>query len=266
MRLWRRRSCARPGFVSEWRDDGFLDGRLIVRQPARGFRSGADAVMLAAACPVLPGQTLLELGCGAGVASLCIAWRVPEAEVIGLEVQPEYADLARHNALTNQAKLEVMTGDLTRMPDVLKARSFDHVIANPPYFQAGTPASEAGRHLARQEALALTEWVDAALRRLRTGGTLTMIQRVERLPDILSSAADRAGGAVVLPISARVGRPPERIIVQLVKGSKRPMRLLFPFIMHARAQHLRDGEDLSPAARAVLRDGLPITELFAKLS
>ncbi len=32
-------------------DDRFLDGRITVRQPETGFRSGLDAVMLAAAVP-----------------------------------------------------------------------------------------------------------------------------------------------------------------------------------------------------------------------
>ncbi|RJL18858.1 methyltransferase, partial [Paracoccus siganidrum] len=61
--------------MSDTREDGFLGGRLRIRQPARGYRSGADAVMLAAACPAAPGQRVLELGCGAGVASLCLGWR-----------------------------------------------------------------------------------------------------------------------------------------------------------------------------------------------
>ena len=42
--------------------NGFLGGRLRLWQPARGYRSGADAVMLAAACPARPGERVLELG------------------------------------------------------------------------------------------------------------------------------------------------------------------------------------------------------------
>ncbi|KGJ16313.1 methyltransferase, partial [Paracoccus sanguinis] len=48
------------------RDDAFLGGRLVLRQPARGYRAGMDAVLLAAACPARPGARVLELGCGAG--------------------------------------------------------------------------------------------------------------------------------------------------------------------------------------------------------
>ena len=40
-----------PGWMTETRIDGFLNGRLRIAQPLRGYRSGADAVMLAAASP-----------------------------------------------------------------------------------------------------------------------------------------------------------------------------------------------------------------------
>ena len=34
-------------------DDGFLGGRLTIRQPAKGYRAGVDPVLLAAALPAL---------------------------------------------------------------------------------------------------------------------------------------------------------------------------------------------------------------------
>ena len=75
-------------------DDKFLMGRLRLLQPLRGYRAATDPVLLAAACPATPGQSVLDLGCGAGAAALCLATRVPGLALAGLEVQPEYADLA----------------------------------------------------------------------------------------------------------------------------------------------------------------------------
>ena len=88
------------------------------------------------------GRQVLELGCGAGVASLCVGWRT-KAVLTGLELQPAYADLARRNATQNGIDFDVHEGDLAQMPSALRAMSFDHVIANPPYFPAasGTAAS-----------------------------------------------------------------------------------------------------------------------------
>ncbi|WP_372799798.1 tRNA1(Val) (adenine(37)-N6)-methyltransferase [Paracoccus seriniphilus] len=252
--------------MTETREDGFLGGRLRIAQPARGYRSGADAVMLAAACPAQTGQRVLELGCGAGVASLCLGWRVPGLHLVGLEQQEDFSELARGNGARNGIALRVMTGDLARPPAELKALSFDHVIANPPYFLSGTPAPLAGRAAARQEVTPLSVWLDAGLRRLRPGGILTLIQRADRLDDLLVGLRGRAGAIAVLPIAARAGRQAGRVLLTAQKGARSPLRLLAPFVMHAGAAHERDGEDLTDIARAVLRDGQPITRLFAKVS
>ncbi|MCZ8088489.1 MAG: methyltransferase, partial [Rhodobacteraceae bacterium] len=82
-------------------DDKFLMGRLRLLQPVKGYRAATDPVLLAAACPARAGETVLDLGCGAGAAGLCLATRVPGVVLAGLEVQPEYADLARRNADRN---------------------------------------------------------------------------------------------------------------------------------------------------------------------
>lgn len=252
--------------MTDLREDGFLGGRLRILQPANGYRSGADAVMLAAACPAKGDQTVLELGCGAGVAALCLGWRQPGLGLVGLEQQPDFAELARQNSLRNGIGIQIFEGDLARPPDALKARSFDHVIANPPYFLSGTPASQPGRATARQEATPLSIWLDAGLRRLRPGGILTLIQRADRLDDLLAGLRGRAGAITVLPVSAREGREAGRILLSAQKGARTPMRLLAPFIMHANARHEADQEDLTSCARDVLRDGKPITRLFAKVT
>ena len=53
-----------------------LDGRVRYAQPRRGFRSGIEPVLLAAAIPARQGSHVLEGGCGAGAALLCLAARV----------------------------------------------------------------------------------------------------------------------------------------------------------------------------------------------
>lgn len=240
--------------ATEPRRDGFLGGRLVLAQPASGYRAGADAVMLAAACPAVAGESVLELGCGAGAALLCLGTRVSGLRLTGLEVQADYAELARANATANGLAAEILTGDLTRMPAGLRAQSFDHVIANPPYFQTGTVAPDQGRGTARHEEAPLSQWIETGLRRLRPGGWLTLIHRAERLGAILSRLDGAAGEITILPVSARTGREAGRVIVLARKGARAPLRLLYPFIMHEKPLHSGDGEDLTPAAHAILRD------------
>jgi tRNA1(Val) A37 N6-methylase TrmN6 len=241
-------------------EDALLGGRVRLFQPRRGYRAATDPVLLAAACPARPGDRVLDLGCGAGAAALCLAARVAGLELHGLELQPAYAALARRNAASAGLAIVVHEGDVAAPPPALRALSFDHVVANPPFFcAAAPPAPDSGRDRARREAGAdLGVWIDAALRRLRQGGTLTLIHRVERLPEILAASAGRAGAVAVLPLAPRAGRDATRAIVRAVKDNRAPFRLAAPLALHDGPAHVRDGDDFTEAARAVLRDGAPL--------
>lgn len=235
--------------------DAFLDGRIVVDQPAKGYRAGIDPVLLAAATPAWPGQSVLELGLGAGVASLCLAARVPDLRLTGVERQADYADYARVNAALNDIPLNVVVADLTDLPADLRQERFDHVIANPPYFVQGrTAATDQSREEALAEDTPLEIWIDVASRRLAPKGQLTMIHRAERLPDLMAALAPRLGALRIAPLASRIGRDAQLILVNATKSGRTPARLLAPVILHEGPKHLRDGDDYAPEVRAVLRD------------
>ncbi len=240
--------------------DSFLGGRLSLFQPRRGYRAGADPVLLAAAVPARSGQAVLELGCGAGVAVMCLGVRVPGLALHGVELQQDYAALARRNAEENGLELAVFTADLRALPPDLRARSFDHVLANPPYFQParGTPSADAGRAIGRAGETRLSDWVDVATRRLRPGGYLTLIQHAARLPDLLSAMDGRLGSVAVKPLAPRAGRAAELVVVQARKGGRAAFRLLAPLVLHEGARHERDEDSYTPEVRAILREAAPL--------
>lgn len=235
--------------------DLFLGGRLRLSQPRHGYRAATDPVFLAAACPARTGETVLELGCGVGVASFCLGARVTGVRLHGLELQPDYAELARHNAMVTGISLEVHDGDLRQMPPGLRG-SFDHVIANPPYFapQGGTAAQDSGRETAQREDTPLADWLLAARKRLHPGGWLTLIHLADRLPDILHGM-EGFGSIAVLPLAPRPGRAANRVILRARKGARGPFRLLAPLILHDGPAHDSDRDNYSSEASAILRDG-----------
>lgn len=237
--------------------DGFLGGRVKLWQPANGYRAGVDPVFLAAAVPARAGQSVLELGSGAGAAILCLAARVPDLSLTAVELQPEYAELAIRNARENGVALDVATADLRKLPIELRQRNFDQVLMNPPYYDraASTAARDKGRDMALGGETPIKEWIGAATRLLAPKGYLTLIQRIDRLPEVFCALDKRLGSVVVRPLAAREGRAAGLFVLQARKGGRAAFHLAPPFIMHAGDKHLKDGEDYGPEARDILRFG-----------
>ena len=237
--------------------DAFLGGRLHIWQPVNGYRAGIDPVILAAATNASPGQTVLDLGCGVGVASLCLAARVPELRITGLELQPTYAALARRNATENRLDVSVMEGDVRSMPLELRDRSFDHVIANPPYYDRtrGTGSSIPDRETALGESMPLVDWIRSGIRRLSPKGMLHVIQRSERLPELLAACSDRVGDIRVVPLLPRRKRPARLVLLRARKGALGDFRLLSPVLLHYGDRHGSEDDGYSVEVEAALRDG-----------
>jgi tRNA1Val (adenine37-N6)-methyltransferase len=234
-------------------EDGFLGGRLAILQPRDGYRAATDPVLLAASVGAQAGQKVLDLGCGAGVAGLCLARRVSGIELAGIEVQPDYADLARRNAAANGIEMRVIEGDLATL-DMRDA--FDHILMNPPYFPpgSGTPASDPGRETALREATSLGDWMTFAGRRLRPGGWLHVVQLIARLPDVLATMPATMGSVAVLPVAPRRDRPAGRFILRAQKGGRAAFVMAAPLVLHAADRHEGDKDDHTTAVAAVLRN------------
>ncbi len=240
--------------------DKFLGGQLVLMQPRKGYRAGVDPVFLAAAVSAHPGESVLELGCGVGAAILALGKRVHDLRLVGVELQPDYADLARINAFENNLDLEVHQADLTDLPKAVRAESFDHVIMNPPYHQRkdGTGASDPGRETALAGDTPLAAWIAVAIRRLKPRGHLTLIQKAERLPEVLAGLDGRMGSVLVKPLAPREGRAASLVLVQARKGGRGAFRLAAPLILHDGAEHVGDAESYRQEVSAILRDGVAL--------
>ena len=239
--------------------DAFLGGKVHVLQPKHGFRSGIDAVLLAATVPAKPGETTLELGCGVGVASLCLDARVNNLSLTGVEVQNDYADLAVANATSNLADLTVVCADLRNLPTDLRQKQFNHVMMNPPYFDRtqGHAAKDAGRDIALAGDTPLSDWLDTGIKRLAPKGTLTIIQHITRLPEVLGATTGRLGSIILRPISGHENAEPGLFLLQAKHSGRTPFRLSKPLVMHGEDAAKGDTESYTTEVKAILRDGAP---------
>ncbi|WP_416896376.1 MAG: tRNA1(Val) (adenine(37)-N6)-methyltransferase [Minwuia sp.] len=234
-------------------DNKVLDGRILLRQPVKGFRSGTDAVLLAAASHPRPGGKVLELGCGTGSAMLCLGWRRPDVSLTGLEIDPPTARLAAFNAIRNgmAGRTAVLCGDIAVSP--APPGGFDLVLANPPYFVEGRyrRSPDPDRDRARAETGAsLVQWIAAAVAALKPGGEAVFILRAERTGEALA-ARPVTFDAEVRPVLGNPAKPAKRNLLRLRPGSGRvatlePLRL-----------HHQDGRETALAA-AIFRHAAPV--------
>ena len=249
--------------------DMFLGGRLTIEQPARGFRAGLDAVLLAAAVRLRKEASIkvLVAGSGVGTAGLCVACRLPQAHVVLVERAPTLAALARGNTTRNRLddRVRVLEADILGPAAAQEAAglvpaTFDTVIANPPYLEVGRhrlPADDVAAGAFGQEKGDLEGWMRFIARMTAADGRMIMIHRADALGEILAAFDGRFGGIVVRPLHPRKGEAAVRVLAGGIKGSRAPLRLMPGVVLHE-----PDGHGFTPQLQAILRDGDGL-DLFA---
>ena len=247
----------------EWSDDGFLGSRLQILQPLKGYRAGIDAVLLAASIPARAGEQVLEAGAGVGVASLCLASRVPGVEVTGLELQEELVPIARENARRNalQSRVSFIEGDIgSPVRDLVVAgiepQSFDHVFANPPFYDpsahsASPDASKSQSHLTLGSDL--EDWVRFACTMVKPKGTVSFVHRTDALATLLSALQGRVGGIEIFPLWPAAGKSASRIILRGKRGSNSPLVMRPGLVLHGANGHFSEGAENVLRHAAALR-------------
>jgi len=181
-----------------------MDGKVICLQPQHGYRTAIDPVLLAAAIDAKTGDRVLDVGSGTGAASLCLAARVHGLQITGLELQPDYAALARQSAELNgwSDHINFVTADLAETSASGEFREFDHVMTNPPYVEQGRgrASPDPRKALATAESrLGLHEWLRTCVRMTKSRGTVTVIHRGDRLEHIVAALTGAVGELIIYP-------------------------------------------------------------------
>lgn len=203
--------------------DRFLDGAVTVIQPARGYRAGMDAVLLAASLSARDGEAVAEAGCGAGGALLCAAHRLAACEFTGFERDAASLALAGQGVEANgfAQRVSVRAHDVAERPSAME-NLFDQSFSNPPFFEPGAVRAPAeGKQAAYLAETPLKAWILFLHHITRPGGRITLIHRAAALGDLLELLGPRTGEIEVLPIRPAPGASAGRVLIRARKGLRR---------------------------------------------
>jgi tRNA1(Val) A37 N6-methylase TrmN6 len=242
-------------------EDAFLGGQLRLRQLKSGHRAGHDAMLLAAATPARSGDRVVDLGAGVGAAGLAVARRVSGIKLVLAEIDARLAELARGNAAANGIAAEIIVLDVGSAAGAFAAAglapdSVDVVLMNPPFNDAARHRTSPDRareiaHVAT--ATTLANWVHAARRILKSGGTLTLIWRADGIAEVLAALDRGFGGPVILPVHADANSPAIRVLIRATKGGKAPARIHAALMLNdesgvpnKRVQEVLEGKGILP--------------------
>jgi release factor glutamine methyltransferase len=89
--------------------------------------------------------SILDIGTGSGCIPVTLKKHLPDAQVTGIDISAKALEVAKSNALKNNAEIEFIKSDVLASPFSISPLPFSIIISNPPYVLN----SEAGQMDAR---------------------------------------------------------------------------------------------------------------------
>lgn len=241
--------------MDEFTKDSFLGGGIRIWQPKKGYRAGIDPILLAASVNVSAGQKVLDLGCGVGTASFAIGYRVKNVELYGIEFQKVFADLADLNSKENGIEFQVECTNISDLSSNITSKNFDHVIANPPYFDR--KSSVRGINVYKEKSFGdtrpISEWLKVAAKRAKPKGFVHFIVRSDRLMEIFTNMPNSLGSLVITPVISRKNENAKLTILHAKKNGRAGFIISSPIVLHPLKSDSR--EKYVPEVDKVLRNG-----------
>jgi len=240
--------------MTEITQDLLLGGRVRLAQPAKGHRAGTDAVLLAAAAPVRPGDVVMDIGAATGAVGLMAAARERAGRFVFVERDPALAELCRRNCRANDVQGEVAVADVldraSRQAAGLLPESADCALTTPPFREGGQARLSPDRGKAAAHALpsgGLEAWLRACAELLKPKGRFVMIHRADRVAECHRILGSRLGGVELRFVHPAAGKPAIRFLLSGIKRSRPPLSLRPPVILNG-----ADGR-FTPEAEALHR-------------
>ena len=180
---------------------GFRFKQFEIQQDRCAMKVGTDGVLLGAWAE--GGKRILDIGVGTGLISLMMAQRFPEAQVLGIDIDPDACGQARENVAASPfaGRVDVECCALQEMGGVERREKregisslvveggFDAIVSNPPFFVNSMKNPDRKRSLARHsDSLPFAELMRGVKRWLSEDGVFSAIVPAEVVEEFVAEA------------------------------------------------------------------------------
>lgn len=191
------------------------------------FCFGIDSVLISDfAKKIKKGAKVIDLGTGNGIIPILLCAKTQLDSIIGVEIQPDIAELAKRNSTLNQleGKFEVLNKDIKDIIDILPNQSFDAIVSNPPYKKLNTGIVNENKNklIARHEITAnLEDFIFVASRLLKDKASFYLVHRPDRLVDLMVLLRSyKLEPKRLRMVYSSVNREPKLILIEAVKNGR----------------------------------------------
>jgi tRNA1Val (adenine37-N6)-methyltransferase len=208
-------------------------GNLQLIQNPEYFCYGVDAVILAdfanSICP--NAKRIVDMGTGTGIIPIILSHKNKEAELTGIEVQKDSADMAIRSCKMNalDERISIVLGDVAD-ENTYQGIEADVVVCNPPYFTKGgaIPNNKKEKFIARHETTAVFEdFVKAASTMLKGKGDFFIVHRPSRLVDIFYYCRKyKLEPKTMRMVSPKEGEAPNIVLIHCSAGGGKELKTL----------------------------------------
>ena len=213
--------------------DKILRGKISIIQLKKGFRFGFEAVFLAAFVNGYLKKfkkkkiSLADVGSGVGTISLIIAHQNNEINIIAIENNDSYSEIANENIVINnfQKKINVIKGDVFNLNSNL-INSFDIVVTNPPFYDQKQKKSENELDNYAKRIIDYESWIENSLKLLKDKGIIFIIIPTGLIEKSLKILNKKTGSVKIFPIWPNHKKSSKRLILFAKKGGASPTELM----------------------------------------
>jgi len=192
------------------------------------LKIGTDSVLLASVVPVGQISSLLDIGCGCGVISFCLAHKMAlldipaEQKIMGIDIDGESVEEAMENLgnfpKRNNQHIDFQLISLQKFSQKTSCK-FDLIVSNPPYFTNSLKPNRIdkakGKH--RDENLSFLDLIEGVCSLLKEDGSFYLIlppAEQEEFDDLIS-------GKLYLSFRMKIYPTPEKEVNRIISGYSR---------------------------------------------